>query len=151
MAGADGAELALNGSFGLTDGEIDARLTLSGAPATGGAESTRPQIIILLKGPFDAPTRSLDVSSLASWLALRAVEQQSKKLDVLESRESAAVPITPDNPAPDAKPPPQAAPSPDARPRARSRPPKPPPKVPSAELAQPPVERTLPQLLFGVH
>jgi large subunit ribosomal protein L24 len=154
VAGADGAELALNGSVGLTDGEIDARLTLSGAPASGGAESTRPQIVILIKGPFDAPTRSLDVSSLASWLALRAVEQQSKKLDVLESRESSAVPVTPDNPAPEAKPPPQVAPSHDARPRARSRPPKP-PKAPSAELAQPPAENrpvyTLPQLLFGVH
>jgi large subunit ribosomal protein L24 len=157
VAGADGAELALNGSFGMTDGELDARLTLSGAPASGGAESTRPQIVILLKGPFDAPTRSLDVSSLASWLALRAVEQQSKKLDVLESRESAAAPIAPDNPPPEPKPPPQAAPADRAAQpaqRARSRPTKP-PKSPSAELAQPPPESrpvyTFPQLLFGVH
>jgi large subunit ribosomal protein L24 len=158
VADAHGTELALNGSLGLTDGEIDTRLTLSGAPASAGPEGTRPQIIILLKGPFDAPTRSLDVSSLASWLALRAVEQQSKKLDVLESRESSAAPITSDNPAPAPKPLPQTAPADHPAPptqRVQSRPSKP-PKAPAGELARPlpPVEprpEFMPlQRLFGV-
>jgi uncharacterized protein involved in outer membrane biogenesis len=164
VAGPQGAELALNGSLGLIDGEIDARLTLSGAPASGGPESTRPQIVVLIKGPIEAPTRSLDVSSLASWLALRAVEQQSRKLDVLESRESSAVPIAPADPAAETKPPAQAAPADrpaqpaaasEARQRARSRPGKP-PKAPAGELAQPlpPVENRSehmpPQLHFGV-
>jgi large subunit ribosomal protein L24 len=45
-----------------------------------------------LKGPIDAPKRSIDVAALSSWLALRAVEQQSKKLDVLEGREPPAAP-----------------------------------------------------------
>jgi len=164
LVGPQGAELALNGSLGLIDGEIDARLTLSGAPASGGPESTRPQIVVLIKGPIEAPTRSLDVSSLASWLALRAVEQQSRKLDVLESRESSAVPIAPADPAAETKPPAQAAPADrpaqpaaasEARQRARSRPGKP-PKAPAGELAQPlpPVENRSehmpPQLHFGV-
>jgi large subunit ribosomal protein L24 len=62
--------------------------------------------MIALKGPLDAPKRTIDVAALASWLALRAVEQQSKKLDVLEGREpppsppkSEAAPAVPASPA----------------------------------------------------
>ena len=62
--------------------------------------------MISLKGPLEAPKRTIDVAALASWLALRAVEQQSKKLDVLEGREpppsppkSEAAPAAPASPA----------------------------------------------------
>ena len=37
------------------------------------------------QGAGESAEREVDVSAFASWLALRAVEQQSKKLDVLES------------------------------------------------------------------
>jgi AsmA-like C-terminal region len=82
---ATGAELALNGSLALADNMLDARATLRGPEDAGGPPGTRPEIVIALKGPLDAPKRTLDVATLANWLALRSVEQQAKKIDALES------------------------------------------------------------------
>jgi large subunit ribosomal protein L24 len=87
---AQGADLTLGGSVNLLDGEIDTRLTLSGTLAAPAG--TKPEIGIALKGPIEAPKRTTDVAMLASWLAMRAVEQQAKKLDVLEGRAPAAQP-----------------------------------------------------------
>jgi large subunit ribosomal protein L24 len=53
----------------------------------------------MLKGPLDMPRRNIDVGPFASWLALRAVEQQSKKLDVLEGREPSQPPNVDQAPA----------------------------------------------------
>jgi len=94
---ARGADLAVAGSVNLADGALDARLTLTGTvTATAG---TRPEIVVALKGPIDSPKRTTDVAALSSWLALRAVDDQSKKLDLLEGRVSPptapAVPIVP--------------------------------------------------------
>jgi AsmA-like C-terminal region len=90
------ADLAVNGNVNLAEGVLDARLTLFGAGGGGAPADTRPEIGIALKGPIDAPKRTIDVAALASWLALRSVEQQSKKLDVLEGR----APAEPAQPAP---------------------------------------------------
>jgi len=51
--------------------------------------STWPEIAVSLRGPATAPRRTVDVTAFTSWLAVRAIEQQSKKLDVLEGREPA--------------------------------------------------------------
>jgi hypothetical protein len=89
------ADLAVSGSVNLADAALEGRLTLFGTGGASAPANTRPEITIGLKGPFDTPKRSIDVAALASWLALRAVEQQSKKLDVLEGRAPAAPPNTP--------------------------------------------------------
>jgi large subunit ribosomal protein L24 len=89
------ADLAVSGSVNLAEAALDARLTLFGAGGAGAPADTRPEIGIALKGPIDAPKRTIDVAALASWLALRAVDQQSKKLDVLEGR----APVPPPAPA----------------------------------------------------
>jgi large subunit ribosomal protein L24 len=83
-----GADLAVTGGIDLATGALDSRLTLSGPPGKGAPGSGRPEISIALKGPLDAPRRTLDVSVLSSWLALRAVEEQAKRLDALESGRS---------------------------------------------------------------
>jgi large subunit ribosomal protein L24 len=92
---AEGADLAVSGSLNLVDAAIDARLTLSGARGTGGATVGRPEVVVMLKGPLDAPTRTIDAAALASWLALRAVEQQSNKLDALEGSAAPVTPVVP--------------------------------------------------------
>src|SRR5262249_27652955 len=118
------ADLAVNGNVNLAEGVLDARLTLfGGAPA-----DTRPEIGIVLKGPIDAPKRTIDVAALASWLALRSVEQQSKKLDVLEG----PAPETSAQPAP-------ASANMQSDPAAPKPPsaPKPKPLAPAAEHVQP--------------
>jgi AsmA-like C-terminal region len=78
-----GAELTPAGSIDLTQSAIDARLILSG-PKAAAAAGGHPDISISLKGPIDAPKRTLDVAALANWLALRAVDQKAKHADALE-------------------------------------------------------------------
>ena len=143
------ADLAVSGSVNLAENALDARLTLLGAGGPGAPANTRPEVLIALKGPVDTPKRTIDVAALASWLALRAVEQQSKKLDVLEGR-APAVPSTPaavnaNAPVPPAQNAPVDAPEPGAsgpRPAVRPQPAvpsaqKPKPAAPSADRLQP--------------
>jgi large subunit ribosomal protein L24 len=77
-----GADLAVATSVDLADATLDATLTLTGTQVQGGG--LHPTISIALKGPLLSPTRTVDASALASWLALRAVEQQSRQLDTME-------------------------------------------------------------------
>jgi hypothetical protein len=78
------ADLAVSADLDLSQARLDARLTLSGAGEANASE-LRPDVLITLKGPITAPQRTLDVSSLASWLTLRAVERQTRRLEVIEA------------------------------------------------------------------
>jgi hypothetical protein len=78
------AGLAPAGSIDLTQSAIDARLILSGPKIADASAGGQPDISVSLKGPIDAPKRTLDVSALANWLALRAVDQKAKRVDLLE-------------------------------------------------------------------
>lgn len=80
-ASGDGADMTLSGNLDLTDGNVDARIVLSGSSEAAGA---RPDIYMSLRGPFASPTRGIDLSALTGWLTLRAVENQSKKLQSIE-------------------------------------------------------------------
>jgi large subunit ribosomal protein L24 len=81
-------DLAVNGLVNLTDESIDARLTLS-TIGPRAPMKTSPEIVVAIKGPIRGPTRTIDVTSFTNWLALRAIEQQSKTLDRLQGREHA--------------------------------------------------------------
>jgi hypothetical protein len=69
------------------EGATDWRLTLSARPRAASPTNTWPEIEVSLRGPVNAAKRATDVTAFTSWLAVRAIEQQSKKLDVLEGRE----------------------------------------------------------------
>jgi hypothetical protein len=113
---ARGADLAISTGLNLTEGTMDARLTLTGPAVASAPSSGRPDLMIGLKGPIDAPKRVLDVNALASWLALRAVEQQANRLDALESgRDPSVLPPSPGS-APVPRPAP-TAPGTQTRPR----------------------------------
>lgn len=78
----DGADFAANAVLSLPDRTIDARIVL-----TGPADETttaHPQIAMHFKGPLASPTRTIDAAALTGWLALRAVERQTKKLEAIE-------------------------------------------------------------------
>jgi uncharacterized protein involved in outer membrane biogenesis len=81
----DGSALALAGALDLNTGAIDARLTLSGEPPAHALIRTRPELAVALKGPLAAPARTVDVSALTGWLALRAAELQTRRLESLEA------------------------------------------------------------------
>jgi large subunit ribosomal protein L24 len=82
---AQGAELGVSGSALLADDTIDAKLTLSPPERSDAPAGTRPEVTITLKGATDAPKRAIDVTAFFNWLALRAVDQQSKRIDALEA------------------------------------------------------------------
>jgi hypothetical protein len=79
-----GADLAISASVDLTESVMDARLKLSGPAGANATAGSRPELVIGLNGSIAAPKRTLDVTALVSWLTLRAVEQQTKRLDSLK-------------------------------------------------------------------
>jgi hypothetical protein len=81
----DGSALALAGSFDLGSGAIDARMTLSADPPANALIRTRPELGVALKGPLAAPARTLDASALTGWLALRAAELQTRRIESIEA------------------------------------------------------------------
>jgi large subunit ribosomal protein L24 len=89
---AQGADLTLGASADLAEATLDARLTLTGPNFNDGSTTTRPDILVLLKGPLSAPKRTVDVSGLSGWLMLRSVERQARRLDAIEAerRDAAA-------------------------------------------------------------
>jgi large subunit ribosomal protein L24 len=87
------AALSVAGSLDVIDGTVDARLVLSGQGEAAGA---RPDIFIALRGAIPDVSSSIDVSALAGWLTLRAVENQTKQLRAIEQ----APPRSPVRPAP---------------------------------------------------
>jgi len=117
----EGADLSVGGSFDLTNGKLDVRLVLTGADTA--AADARPDIFVALRGPLDAPLKSVDVSALTGWLTLRAIDRQTKKLEAIEA-------------AP--KPEPQSQPKPEPKPEQRSQPaPSLVPATEPADVAQP--------------
>jgi AsmA-like C-terminal region len=86
------AELAAALGLDLSGSAIDAQLILSGAPGSGALDGVRPEIALALRGPFDAPKRTLDVAAFTNWLALRAIEEKDKRIDALQSGREVPVP-----------------------------------------------------------
>ena len=129
-ARSDTAELAATGSYNLADSGLDARVALRG-PVTAGV-AQRPELAILLRGPALTPQRSVDVSALTGWLALRSVDQQTRRIEAIEQgRQGDGALQTPPNeavatpnvqPRNEPLPPPvEVGPAPGARPRAPQR------------------------------
>ena len=117
---ADGARAIVSGGYDIAADQADLRASLS-ATATGSS-SLRPEIQIFAVGSPDRLERSVDVSALSSWLAVRAIDRETRRLDSLERGEAPPAPaaITP--------PPklnPQAVPEPVAPRPAVPRPPAP--------------------------
>jgi large subunit ribosomal protein L24 len=82
---AQGANLNLLANADLAQNTLDARMTLFGPSVSEGANTTRPEILVTLKGPLAAPKRNVDVAALSAWLMLRSVERQAKHIDAIEA------------------------------------------------------------------
>jgi large subunit ribosomal protein L24 len=78
----DAADLIASGSYNLAESGLDARLALRGPQTAGSAQ--RPEFAIQLRGPFTSPQKSIDVSALTGWLAMRSVDQQTRKIEAIE-------------------------------------------------------------------
>ena len=79
---ADGVDVALMAALDLASTSLDATVTMTGRHTIGGAD--HPSVLISLKGALTGPQRSIDANLLASWLAMRAVDQQARQLEAME-------------------------------------------------------------------
>jgi large subunit ribosomal protein L24 len=82
---AQGANLNLVANADLAESTLDARMTLFGPSVSEGTNTTRPEILVTLKGPLATPKRTVDVAALSAWLMLRSVERQAKHIDAIEA------------------------------------------------------------------
>ena len=130
----EGARLNLSGGYDIAADQIDVRAALA-ATATDTANIGRPEILVLLFGSPDRPDRSIDVAALSSWLGLRAIDRETKRLDAIERNNPLLNPGRPPEPASPPPPPPRAAPSPPPSPRVEA-----PPPAAAAPPLPPPVE-----------
>ncbi len=117
----EGARAVISGGYDITADQADMRASLISTGLPG-----RPEILLTAYGPPDALVRTLDLTSLSSWLAVRAIDRETRRLDAIERGEippplvAIPSPATVSPPAPatkDAAIAPQPAPAtPDATP-----------------------------------
>ncbi|WOH67740.1 AsmA-like C-terminal region-containing protein [Bradyrhizobium sp. BWA-3-5] len=113
----NGVRATVSGGYDIAADQADIRAALSLTMTTG-----RPEIQLLAVGTPDALTRSVDVAPLSSWLAVRAIDHETKRLDAIERGEpppAAPPPIV--LPAEGLLPIPEAAPAPAAQKGGRDR------------------------------
>lgn len=118
---ADGAKAVVSGGYDFTADQADLRASLTSTRI--GTDTNRPDIQIFAHGPPDRLNRTVDVASLSSWLAVRAIDRETRRLDALERGEPLppAAP-TPPPPTTAAIPPPVTALPPAASPPATTEP-----------------------------
>ena len=107
-----GVRATVSGGYDIAADQVDIRATLSLTMTTG-----RPEIQLFAVGTPDALSRSVDVAPLSSWLAVRAIDHETRRLDAIERGEPPPPPPAPivlpamegQLPIPEAVPPPAPA------------------------------------------
>jgi large subunit ribosomal protein L24 len=101
---AEGARAIVSGGYDIPADQADIRVVI--ASTTVGAAASRPEIWLFAVGAPNALNRTVDVAALSSWLAVRAIDRETRRLDSIERGESPpALPASippPANAAPDA-------------------------------------------------
>jgi large subunit ribosomal protein L24 len=80
-----GARAIVSGGYDISADQADIRASLSSTAF--GSASSRPEIQLFAAGPPDALARTIDVSPLSSWLAVRVIDRETRRLDALERGE----------------------------------------------------------------
>jgi AsmA-like C-terminal region len=103
---ADDARAIISGGYDIPANQADIRASLVSTAA--GHATSGPEIQLFAAGPPDALNRTVDVAALSSWLAVRAIDRETRTLDSLERGEPPALPAS--LPPHVAAPPPAVAP-----------------------------------------
>jgi large subunit ribosomal protein L24 len=108
---ADGARAIVSGGYDIAADQTDIRTALTSTAA--GSATSRPEIQVFAVGSPDALDRTVDVAALSSWLGLRAIDRETRRLDSITRGEvpPPALPASIPPPAmaqPAAEPPPAA-------------------------------------------
>lgn len=106
---ADGARAIVSGGYDIPADQADIRAAL--ASTVVGGSTSRPEIQLLAVGSPDALNRTIDVTALSSWLAVRTIDRETRRLDAIERGEP---PPPMPAPLPVAIPPPTEPETPDA-------------------------------------
>lgn len=80
--GAARARVAIAGGYDLLADQADIRAVMS--PITTRPIQGRPEIRVDLNGSPDRLARAVDVAALSSWLGMRAIDRETRRLDQLE-------------------------------------------------------------------
>jgi len=89
---AEGARAIISGGYDITADQADIRASLA-STATGSVTS-RPEIQLFAAGSPDALDRTVDVAALSSWLALRAIDRETRRLDSIERGDRPPLPAS---------------------------------------------------------
>ncbi len=92
---ANGARAIVSGGYDIPADQADIRATL--ASTSAGTATSRPEIQLFAEGTPDALNRTIDVTALSSWLAVRTIDRETRRLDAIERGEP---PPTMPTPAP---------------------------------------------------
>jgi large subunit ribosomal protein L24 len=84
----------VSGGYDILADQADIRATL--ASTSVGAAASRPELQLFAAGSPDALNRTIDVAALSSWLAVRAIDRETRRLDSIErgERPPAATPAS---------------------------------------------------------
>jgi large subunit ribosomal protein L24 len=83
---AEGARAIVSGGYDMSADQADIRAVLTST--TAGSATGRPEIQIFAVGSPDALDRTVDVAALSSWLAVRAIDRETRRLDSIERGEA---------------------------------------------------------------
>jgi large subunit ribosomal protein L24 len=79
---ADCARAIISGGYDIPADQADIRASLVSTAA--GSATGPPEIQLFAAGSPDKLNRTLDVASLSSWLAVRAIDRETRRLDSIE-------------------------------------------------------------------
>jgi large subunit ribosomal protein L24 len=77
----------VSGGYDIPADQADVRATLT-APGVGAGQVSPPEIQIFAAGTPNALDRTVDVAALSSWLAVRAIDRETRRLDSIERGEA---------------------------------------------------------------
>jgi large subunit ribosomal protein L24 len=79
---AEGARAIVSGGYDIPADQVDLRVVF--ALTAAGSGTSRPEIQMLAVGSPDGLDRTIDVTALSSWLAVRAIDRETRRLDSIE-------------------------------------------------------------------
>jgi hypothetical protein len=81
----NGVRATISGGYDIPADQADIRANL--ALTSPGFTASRPEIQLFTAGSPDALNRTVDVAALSSWLAVRAIDRETRRLDSIERGE----------------------------------------------------------------
>jgi len=82
----DDMQLEAEGTLALADATLDATVQTTFNPGEQAVTGADPTVRLLWQGPFIAPTRTVDVAQITSFLSLRRFEQERRRVEILQAK-----------------------------------------------------------------